>query len=50
MLPFHRIAGAKYERLNMPDKMLDAVSPTDEVMNNVRARFGELGIKIAEGE
>ena len=50
LLPFHRIAGAKYERLNIPNRMQSAETPTAEMIQNVKSRFEELGIAVKEGE
>ena len=50
LLPYHRTAGAKYERLGIPDMMTGMQPPTAEMMNDVRARFAELGIEVREGE
>ena len=50
LLPFHRIAGAKYERLNIPNKMQNAETPEPEMLQDIASRFEKLGIAVKEGE
>ncbi len=43
ILPFHRIAAAKYQRLNLPNRMGDTPEPSPAAVESVRARFATAG-------
>jgi pyruvate formate lyase activating enzyme len=43
ILPFHRIAAAKYQRFNLPNRMGDTPEPDPAAVESVRARFAAAG-------
>ncbi len=49
LLPYHSIAGGKYERLEMENKMRDAQPPTDQAMSQLKARFAQSGFIVKIG-
>jgi pyruvate formate lyase activating enzyme len=48
LLPFHKTGAAKYKRLNIPNRMINAKQPDDERMKELRTFFSEtdVGVKI----
>ena len=49
ILPYHRIADAKYQRLGLPNKMAGTEPPTPERIESVRARFAAAGFETHIG-
>lgn len=45
ILPYHRSATAKYQRLQLPDRMADTDEPSPEVIESVRQRFAAAGFE-----
>ena len=43
ILPYHRIAAAKYQRLGLPNRMEGVEPPTPERIGEIRARFAAAG-------
>lgn len=49
VLPYHRIANGKYERLGLPNRLEDVEPPGDEEMNQVKERFIDAGFETTVG-
>jgi len=49
LLPYHRIAEAKYERLGLANKMLGVEPPSQERMLALKKYFEEYGFKVRIG-
>ena len=49
LLPYHRIAGNKYARLNMKQELEHVMEPDKEYMELLSDRFGATGLKISIG-
>jgi pyruvate formate lyase activating enzyme len=43
ILPYHKIASAKYQRLGLPDRMAGVEPPTPERIERIRAHFVAAG-------
>ena len=44
VLPFHRLAAPKYEKLGIPMRLADTPPPSPELVARVRAQFAEYGL------
>ncbi len=49
LLPFHRIAQKKYERLDMANPMVDTQPPTDTRMEEIKTCFESAGFEVKIG-
>ncbi len=49
LLPFHKTANSKYERMKKENKIHDIEPPTDEEMKNLYDRFSALGCTVKIG-
>jgi pyruvate formate lyase activating enzyme len=43
ILPYHKIAAAKYQRLGLPDRMAGVEPPSSQQVEEIRARFAAAG-------
>jgi pyruvate formate lyase activating enzyme len=43
ILPYHKIAAAKYQRLGLPDRMVGVEPPSSQQVGEVSARFAAAG-------
>ena len=50
LLPFHRIGGAKYKRLGLPDRMAGIEPPSAAQIETIRARFADAGFLVSVGK
>ena len=46
VLPFHRMGAAKYQALGIPFPLAEAEPPTEELLDDVRARFRRHGLTV----
>jgi pyruvate formate lyase activating enzyme len=49
LLPYHRIADAKYQRLGLPNRMAGIAPPSADKINSLRARFADAGFDTRVG-
>lgn len=49
ILPYHRIAGGKYRRLGLEDRMSGVEPPSAERIDEIRARFTQAGFEVRIG-
>ena len=49
LLPYHAIAGHKYQRLKMQDKMIDTPPPSDQRMQDLKNIFVQNGFTVKIG-
>lgn len=49
LLPFHKTAESKYQKMGKENKVLQLEPPTDEQMNNIKYRFSSLGHTVKIG-
>jgi pyruvate formate lyase activating enzyme len=49
LLPYHRIAKNKYQRLNIQYKLEDLEEPSVERMNQLKSTFEQAGMKVSVG-
>ncbi|MCX6868171.1 MAG: glycyl-radical enzyme activating protein [Verrucomicrobia bacterium] len=49
ILPYHRIAAAKYQRLGLPNRMADVNPPSPDRIEEIRARFTAAGFNPQVG-
>jgi pyruvate formate lyase activating enzyme len=49
LLPFHKLAGAKYRRFCKPDKFSGMNEPDKKTVEKIRQRFASIGMKVRIG-
>jgi pyruvate formate lyase activating enzyme len=49
LLPYHKIGSSKYKKFNMTNRMEDVEQPSAQKMNELKAFFSDIGIKIKIG-
>jgi len=49
LLPYHKFAGHKYHKLNMPQRMPDSINSSDQQIESIQQRFSSSGLKIKIG-
>jgi pyruvate formate lyase activating enzyme len=49
LLPYHRIAAAKYQRLGLPNRMAGVEPPSAADLESIRTRFAQAGFDIHVG-
>jgi len=49
LLPYNKLGKGKYEKLNLPNKLIDLEPPSDERMKQLSERFKVLGLKVKIG-
>jgi pyruvate formate lyase activating enzyme len=49
LLPYHRIAAAKYQRLGLPNRMAGVEPPSAADLESIRTRFARAGFDVHVG-
>jgi pyruvate formate lyase activating enzyme len=49
LLPFHAIAGDKYRRLRMKNRMEGTKSPSSDRIDSIKAQFESQGLEVSIG-
>ena len=49
ILPYHQIAGAKYQRLGLPNRMSGVEPPTQALIEKISTRFAAAGFDVRVG-